>query len=390
MKKMNKFVKTAGVAILMSSVLVVSACQMPGALSQAPSELFSSEQSSTGLVNPWMDCTRAEAEKALGKEIILPEDATNIRCSVLTEEGLYEINFTLDGLDYVYRLKKSATREDISGLYYDWTKSVDTFVGGVDGNNSRYISDEVTVDKFEWLDAENGITCCLSTQAEDLSGFDITTIVLKLMGKETDAVDYLAIYMPVLEETLEVIQNGMDDEKEYPYLSTGIMEMVHYNDSEQLLTQIGYCIQDVSGDGIPELLIGDDESYEDGVAPTSYIYGLYSYADGTISTTLEGWARNRYRYVNGDQFVNIGSGGAMYSSYGLLHLTEDGTSYIWDDYYFTYDKEDGDIGYYYNTTGEWDPKKAEEVDLTPMGFLVIQENHDFGNLNWTIIESLLH
>ncbi len=188
-------------------------------------------------------------------------------------------------------------------------------------------------------------------------------------------------YHPVLDEYLDLLENGYDDEKEYKYVSTGYIERVNSQGKEEMKKITGYKIVDVSGDDIPELLMGENmEFYE---KEASYIYAVYTCdKEGQPIESFSGWYRNAYFYDGDGYFIHQGSGGAMYSIFGKGHLKEDGTSLIWDDYYFTYDKEDGSIGFYHNKTGNWDPKASEELHISDEEFWDILKNYPIEVIQW--------
>lgn len=126
---------------------------------------------------------------------------------------------------------------------------------------------------------------------------------------------------------------------------------------------VGYVIKDVSGDDIPELLIvstADQEYYEEG----NMVYDIYTIRDGEIFPSVIGWARSRNYDLGDGEFYYRGSSGATESSYGLYHLSDDGTQQIWDEFYFsTYDGIIGDVVYYFNQDGECDPTISEQLDI---------------------------
>ena len=178
-----------------------------------------------------------------------------------------------------------------------------------------------------------------------------------------EKIDYEEVYAPVLEENLSAIRDGYDFDMNYQYISTGIMERIMYGEKDELLVNIGYMIADISGDGIPELLIGENAA--DGVnsGESAYIYDAYTCVDGKPVTVFEGWVRNSQRWMGNGWFFNFGSGGAMYNIFGQFHLSTDGTVVIWDDYFFTAD-ENGELVLYHNTAGVSDPGISEQIDMT--------------------------
>ena len=119
------------------------------------------------------------------------------------------------------------------------------------------------------------------------------------------------------------------------------METVNALGREAALQGTGFAIEDITGDGVPELLVGS--------MPGS----------GTPAAVFDGWARNGYYALGGGRFYYHGSGGAAYSAFGTCHLSYDGSRIEWEDFYFSdiKDSSAGTIGYFHNTTGIW--KKAE-------------------------------
>lgn len=185
-----------------------------------------------------------------------------------------------------------------------------------------------------------------------------------------EQIDYLTIYAPVLDETCDVLYNGYDWEEEYQYVSTGVIEAGNTGAPEEVLGLLGYAIEDVSGDGIPELLIGTVSESEQANFFRDVIFAGYTCKDGEIVMFLEGWARNSYQWLGGGRFFNSGSGGAIYSCFGTFHISEDGTELICEDFYFTNEKDASftEIGMYHNTTGAWDVSVSEELELSDEAF----------------------
>lgn len=133
--------------------------------------------------------------------------------------------------------------------------------------------------------------------------------------------------------------------------------------TEEAPTCVGYTVQDISGDGVPELIIADIAEKEDGTCRGSMVYAVYTTADGKAYNVLEGWNRNRYDWTGDGRFFNRGSAGAAYAIIGDFALSKDGRELVFGDYWFTYDKNNGgeEIAYFHNTTGQWDVEASEEI-----------------------------
>ena len=66
--------------------------------------------------------------------------------------------------------------------------------------------------------------------------------------------DFFQIYREKLDYFYNILSNGVED-WEYGKGEVGLMEIADYQAGDEALASVGYTIQDISGDGIPELLI---------------------------------------------------------------------------------------------------------------------------------------
>ena len=140
------------------------------------------ENEAVGLANPWVETSEEELTAALGFAFAVPEGAENVTFRMLEAQQLGEMTFTLNGMDYVARIKPAEEFEDISGLYYEWGDPIeDTAVEGRQTWEARAVDGERTVDLVLWYDAVPGLMYSLSTSAEnDLDGFDIIGVALQV------------------------------------------------------------------------------------------------------------------------------------------------------------------------------------------------------------------
>lgn len=159
-------------------------------------------------------------------------------------------------------------------------------------------------------------------------------------------------YKIIAEPDYVVLDDGM----------TGVSETANAMGTEQTLDTLGYAVEDISGDGIPELLVG----YNSDESEVNTVLAMFTCVDNAPQFVFEGWSRNSYHLLSDGTIFNQGSGGAMYSIFGVYDISEDGTSLNCKDYYFIYEKDDSyeEIGFYHNTTGEWDKSVSEEMDMS--------------------------
>ena len=166
------------------------------------------------------------------------------------------------------------------------------------------------------------------------------------------AVEYTAYYQPIIDDMFKAA-SGEYDAENVPEGGIGLIE--GYGD---MLWDAGFAVTDLSGDGIPELLIGSLGS--------GMVYAIFTISDGVPKLVLEGWYRNSYYILQDGSIFNQGSGGAAYHIFGLYNLSEDGTALTCRDYWFTHEKDGNfeDIRCWHNTVGEMNTAVSEELAMT--------------------------
>lgn len=197
-----------------------------------------------------------------------------------------------------------------------------------------------------------------------------TALLLLLMISLTgncfaEEVDYETVYTPVLEELYHTMTCTPED-RDWENGSTGIIEVCIANTTKDVLTYIGYAITDLSGDGIPELLICDIHDPKAKEISGKYIYTVYTCVEGTPIKVFDGWYRNQFYALPDGTFYNIGSNGAAYHVMSIRQLTPDGTELKYLDYYFTYPTDDTiqEIAVFYNTIGESDISTSQQAEIS--------------------------
>ena len=171
----------------------------------------------------------------------------------------------------------------------------------------------------------------------------------KLETPEPDGA-LLAAYEAILERSVEVLASGGDIEIKDG--ETGLLEACYGG------TGVGYAIEDLNADGVPELILGP--------ADGSSIYALYTGSGSEPVLLLEGWARNYWQYLGGGRFYVSGSGGVTYNMVGTFVLPRDGQELACEDFYFTYELDESfeEFGVFHNTEGLWDTSVSELTDMT--------------------------
>lgn len=123
--------------------------------------------------------------------------------------------------------------------------------------------------------------------------------------------------------------------------------------------EMGYLIEDLSGDGIPELAVGRLNGMTN---------ALYTLVDGKPELVFEGRYRNSYVYMGDGYFYYYGSNSASESAKGVFYLTKNGTGLECESFLFTSLNSDGDLEVYRNETGSLDPAESEKSDMTAEDF----------------------
>lgn len=90
---------------------------------------------------------------------------------------------------------------------------------------------------------------------------------------------------------------------------------------------MGYTIQDLNGDGVPELAIGFTPEYG------AYLSALFTLAEGTPRLVF-GEAGDGYTYLQDGSFFYNGCRSASENGKGIYQFTDDGTALICREFYF--------------------------------------------------------
>ncbi|MBR5488148.1 MAG: hypothetical protein IKV72_00460, partial [Firmicutes bacterium] len=130
----------------------------------------------------------------------------------------------------------------------------------------------------------------------------------------------------------------------------------HLEPAERLETA-GYSIEDINGDGTPELLIG--------MVGENILFDLYALSDGKPVLVFESFARSSYSLMEDGKFWYYGSSSAASAGFGIFSLPAGSVELECEDFWFSDIKPgtDYEIGYYHNTTGIWAPEESEELTV---------------------------
>jgi hypothetical protein len=181
--------------------------------------------------------------------------------------------------------------------------------------------------------------------------------------------DELKTYRGLLDGYYELIAKR--EETTFPEEGQiGILEAISGYSRQAALDCVGYTVEDISGDGIPELLIGVVIEPDEKDNSVQLLYAVFTQVAGLPVYVLEGSARNAYFWLGEGRFLYRGSAGAAHFAFGTYLLSEHGETLTCEDFYFT-DTQGDDfekLDYYYNTSGDWDPALSQKLVITREAF----------------------
>lgn len=136
------------------------------------------------------------------------------------------------------------------------------------------------------------------------------------------------------------------------------------------LKSLGYVVEDLSGDGVPELVVGFLPDY------SILQYAVYTLVDGRPQVILEDEEGSLSYSGNGSFHYVISLPTGM--GQGTVSLSQDGTQILWEDFYFTLDDILGGdtVTIYHNTTGSLDPAESERTDWTIEDFYTWEPEYE--------------
>lgn len=273
------------------------------------------------------------------------KDANNI-----TSKNLYEVT------QYCYAYLKSCyiTRDAAVGALTEKTKK----------DNPTYESTQKMVNqeiakclvKLKDADKTNKYGCygfLPENNKQYLSEYDDGELLMCVVS----SVDGEELYKDVLDMYYYKIKNQNWTEND----NVSILLSGNYSDYKSL-SSVGYSLLDIDGNGIPELLIGDNDSQSDGV-----IIDLYTYVDDKVvylDTTYERFGINLskngkiYRYGSGGAYNNFEEECKIDEKNKVLVPIE---SIVFDGYYNPNSPWYYATGNYYTDSYDYDLDKMKNI-----------------------------
>lgn len=132
------------------------------------------ESGLVGLANPWRDVTADGLMEAAGLTFGIPEGAEDVGYSVMNENELAEMRFTLQGGQFTARIAPASAFTDISGMYYAWEAKEGFQLGACVG--SHWAAQDGEINLYLWYDAAPGLMYSLSAQGANLQQIDLQAV----------------------------------------------------------------------------------------------------------------------------------------------------------------------------------------------------------------------
>ena len=153
---------------------------------------------------------------------------------------------------------------------------------------------------------------------------------------------------------------------------TGFEELEGHNDPGQGVSSVGYTLQDINNDKVPELIFAilDNEKQGKGYYGKD-IYAIYTFVDGKIKFVDEGWARSNIKLLANNMLLTRGNSSNTDYVLVLEDLLPNGNKRC-VDMYFTRSKNGNaaanGLDVYRNDVGRDDVAVSQKTNMTADDF----------------------
>lgn len=170
-------------------------------------------------------------------------------------------------------------------------------------------------------------------------------------------------YAAVIEEYYQFMMNydynSEKDTSDIDDSKAAIWEMFLTMEREEIMESVGYAVEDINEDEIPELFVGlvDNDS---GTSEVDSIYAMFTLVNKKPTLILAGNPRDRYYCLaNGQKgyFLNEMSGGEGIF-FSVYQLEQQGKSLKFVESVFSPEEKK----YYYTSKENWEPEHSEAID----------------------------
>lgn len=178
-------------------------------------------------------------------------------------------------------------------------------------------------------------------------------------------------YSKILSTIYDIIETGTIDFEKYMG-ETGILNTIRDYGQTRLFELFGYYVTDISGDGVPELIIGNMQT--DPTSPLVYVYSVHTLVNGEPYLVFESGVGNNYCaspegkiYYYGDE--------DNYRFYELSQLSKNGKDLICLDFYYSIENYHiSETNYYHNKLGYIDVDNSTLLSISAEEFSAYNDN----------------
>ncbi|RRD92247.1 hypothetical protein EII17_14265 [Clostridiales bacterium COT073_COT-073] len=189
---------------------------------------------------------------------------------------------------------------------------------------------------------------------------------LAVIKKELEATE---AYSEVLSTIYDIIETGSIDFEKYMG-ETQILETINAYGQTRLFELFGYCVMDISGDGIPELIIGNRQGNPN--LPLTYVYSIHTLDQGKPYLVLES-GTNYSLYAAPDGKIFTSDVEDNIHDFGLFQLTKNGQDIKCLDFYFSVENPHVSETYYYqNKIGVIDVDQSTALSVSAENFSALE------------------
>ena len=193
--------------------------------------------------------------------------------------------------------------------------------------------------------------------------------------------DWISVYWPVLKTYYDYSIKAYGDSPSgditssgdylLSYETVGVSYLARYGGS------FGYCLKDLDGNGIPELLVGspDSEYYAGKV-----IYDLFTLRDGAPVRLATSGERTVYKLLSDGSIFYSGSGGAAYSVF-LVYQVVDDTMILKVGYVY----DDGKAYQFFESRSDYFGNHDADIEINESDLFSIREELDNSSVNFEMI-----
>lgn len=206
-----------------------------------------------------------------------------------------------------------------------------------------------------------------ATQPKTTKVEEATATVAKVPAYERE-------YGKLVEGIYNFVNDGNMD-KVPQHGMTGIYELRDHMGYVDALNMLGYTLQDINNDKVPELIFAilDNEKQGKGYYGKD-IYAVYTFVDGKIKFVDEGWARSNIKLLANNMLLTRGNSSNTDYVLVLEDLLPNGNKRC-IDMYFTRSKSNNEPGLdvYRNDVGRADVAVSQKTNMTADDFFDMGE-----------------